>query len=51
MSSLNLKYLRSIVGVVSQEPVLFNMSIADRDCKATSVVASRAWYYAIQNGV
>ena len=29
MSSLNLKYLRSIVGVVSQEPVLFNMSIAD----------------------
>ena len=20
----------------------------DRDCKATSVVASRAWYYAIQ---
>ena len=23
----------------------------DRDCKATSVVASRAWYYAIENGV
>ena len=29
MSSLNLKYLRSIIGVVSQEPVLFNMSIGD----------------------
>ena len=23
----------------------------DRDCKATSVIASRAWYYAIENGV
>ena len=29
ITSLNLTYLRSIIGVVSQEPVLFNMTIAD----------------------
>ena len=29
IKSLNLKWLRSNIGIVSQEPVLFNMSIAD----------------------
>ena len=30
--NLNIRWLRSQIGVVSQEPVLFDMSVADNIC-------------------